>query len=274
MQNGFPAAFCAFRKPCAFGQKEIIGYLCQMKNSLLFCGLMLLLSLSACKVQEEIHFNKDLSGSLRYTLDLSAMRAMSAQMKNMRPDKDDTTGTAQPPNELGTLNALDTLQGSQLTMPFAGIQGLSNLKGSSQNGVIEISFNFKDLNALNQAYDMFGDQGKALTMGMTGGFKTGEMPTEEPQPKKEVYPYFATKSGYLVFSRPKKEQAKEGKTQGGDMGKQMGAMFEHRTVLTFDKTVRKVKAKNATPQQDEHQITLKSSLQELGNGAEIKIKLK
>ncbi len=215
-----------------------------MKNTpLILFALWLLFQLSACTVQEEIHFNKDFSGNMKRSFDFSAMMDMAKQM-----NPDDTTDSKMPDFE--------NLPKDQ--MQDIGIEGIRNFKIEGQDeGAFTISFEFDNLEALNQAYnqlemdnmkDLPGMQG--FDMGGSGGFTPGELPNEEDNDevtqKKEKKPhtYFVKKGKKTIIyypSRPAEEQDTENTMEGMEqMGEMMGKMMKIETKFTFDRKISKI----------------------------------
>jgi hypothetical protein len=177
-----------------------------MKKLLSCLLLAYVVGLSSCKIQEEINFKKDLSGSFSYSVDMSMMRMMSSQLKNMSPEKkgDDSIPSLSPPKDM--FGALDSLDKGELTQRIASIQGLSNVVSSMDNGSIRISFDFKDLTSLNKAYNLINSGNNFLTSGKMGGFKPGDVPDENSKPEETPnHAYFVQKGSYITFT-PRSEK--------------------------------------------------------------------
>ena len=111
-----------------------------MKKYLFSLLCALLVFVCACKVQEDIYFSKDMSGKMSYKIDMSAMRAFSAQMQDSMKDID--SNAIMPPQN--PFAALDTLNIEQATSQFSNLKGISNVKAKrSKEGSFEISFDFE-----------------------------------------------------------------------------------------------------------------------------------
>lgn len=214
-----------------------------MKNTpLILFALWLLLQLSACTIQEEIHFNKDFSGNVKRSFDFGAMMDMAKQM-----NPDDSSSKQLP--DFGNL--------PKDQMKDIGIEGIRNFKIESQNeGAFSISFEFDNLDALNQAYNQLEMDNMKNLPGMqdfdmgSGGFTPGELPSDEDNdeitPKKEKKPhtYFAKKGKKTIIyypSRPKEEEETENTMEGMEqMGEMMGKMMKIETKFTFDRKISKI----------------------------------
>ncbi len=242
-----------------------------MKNNpllMVIAGLVALLC--SCKIQEDIYFKKNMSGSMQYTLDMGGMRGFSAQMKDVRFD---TLAAPKNPFEM-----LDTLNIDLAASEFNRLEGVSNAVIKRNSGEIKISFDFKDLNALNRAYSKIVASGDLLSMngGSSGGFKLGEVPEKEAEPTFVPYhAYFTQKGKTLKFTPTKKSTDKDAKV---DMEKalseasQMG--FEYRMKISFERKVKSLKAKEIEAEQQENDIIIKKNPKNLPAQAELSIKLK
>jgi hypothetical protein len=252
-----------------------------MNNSISrLCFFILLLSLSACGIQEEIRFNKDFSGQMTRSLNFSGMRQMA---KSMNPEGD----TTENPFEQGMPEGAS---------PELDIEGISNFKMEvNEEGIINLSFEFDNIEALNKAYNnltlenMKNMPGLKETMG-SGGFTPGELPEEEEKynqekSNKDTKPkadhiYFARK-GKNFFYYPMSENIEENPEVQGMGLDNIGDMFKFETKLVFDNKIKKVS--NTSPSvetfTDESTNTLTMEMKIDGKKktdkpAEIKIKLK
>jgi acylphosphatase len=247
-----------------------------MKNLLSCLLLAYVVGLSSCKIQEEINFKKDLSGSFSYSVDMSMMRMMSSQLKNMSPEQkgDDSIPSLSPPKDM--FGALDSLDKGELTQRIASIQGLSNVVSSMDNGSIRISFDFKDLTSLNKAYNLINSGNNFLMNGKMGGFKPGDVPDENSKPEETPnHAYFVQKGSYITFTRPEAKNMPKNNPMDASMAQMSEAMFEYKSKINFDKKVKSLKAKNINAIQEDNTIRINGSMQDLmKGGAELKIKLK
>ncbi len=249
-----------------------------MKPFSLYLLLVSVICFSSCKVQEDIQFKKDLSGTMSYTLDLSMMRTLSAQMGNMKMEGD-SLGKEKAPSDINDMfKGLDSIAKSPKLGELSEIPGLSNIKAQMIADKFNVSFDFKDLNALNKAYTLINSQSDPAKMANGGGFTPGEAPSEKAIDVNTmpVYSYFKSKGSELIYSRPNKKAGEGDKNSISNMGgAEMNNMFEHNIHISFDKKVKSMKAKNITATQDGNDINIKSTLQDLmKEGTELKIKLK
>jgi len=222
---------------------------------------------------------------MTYNLDMSMMRNLSTQMNSIEKKPDSLGLPAVPPKDSeNMLGKLDSLINSPAFEKLAEIKGITDTKASMTDGKINISFSFKDLVALNKAYNVINAQNPMnMTMGAgKGEFKLGETPNNlEPNTQNTPdHAYFVQKGAYLVFTHPSKgggiipKDKKKEPTQQG-MEQMSAAMYECQTNLVFDKKVKSIKAQNMTATQDGNKITIKGTMQDmLKEGAELKIKLK
>jgi hypothetical protein len=249
----------------------------QMRISIFYL-LGCLWLLSACQVQEEIHFKQDFSGQMTYTLDLSGMKAMTQMMQNMGDSTLTNPQGKAPDIEMNQM--LDSLPKLPQFAEIQRLKGISEVRTENREGKLQFSFNFADLEALNTAYDRLSNSSKILgSLGSgQGGFNIGETPTESNEPAKEekVFQYFAKKGKTLTYRRPKtvQEEMKDAPPQM-EMMKSMGQLFKFETRLTFDRKVGKTTQKNAEISTEEKALTVTHDFQSAAKGdTEVKLKLK
>lgn len=240
-----------------------------MKKYSFYLFFISLAFFTSCKVQEDIHFNKDMSGKMHYQLDMSAMRALSSQMPNFGNNEKDSI--PMPPQD--PLAILDTINYEQVSSQFGSLQGISNVVMKRKDGGLELMFDFKDLNALNRAYEKINMSGD-LMMSNQGGFKLGEAPDKPTEPTQTApHAYFSQKGKMLTFT----PNSKNSKAQD-DITKSLKeineAAFEYKTKISFERSVKSIKSKNIQAEQQENDIIIKGSPKNLPSGAELKIKLK
>jgi hypothetical protein len=248
-----------------------------IKLSFLLYGLF---TLASCTIQEEIHFNKDLSGKMNYSLDLGGMTAMMAGMTNA----------------LDSAKEDSKLKPEMMASMFDGIkdlEGVSNFKsGAGEDGKITFSFDFKDLDALNRAYNRLSNSKNMSKLGGNGSFMPGMPPVgddstavatepsvEEDKPD-DKFVYFAKEGKDLVFRRPKMggESADlQGMGDQMEMLKGMGEMLKMETKLTFDRKIKKADAKGIElSEKEDKSLLMKMDFQALRKETtpEVRIRLK
>jgi hypothetical protein len=252
------------------------------KYFLNFIGFIgLLASLASCSIREEIHFNKDFSGDFRYTVDFSGMVGMMSSLPQNDSIKKDNF---EMPTEMMT----------GLSEGLKDLEGISSLDVQNQEkGKLIISFKFKDIKALNRAYNkLANNNNKAGSLKGNPAFMPGDLPddttgvdipppppVEEEKPK-EDFVYFSQEGKNLVYRRPKFDMnSSEMKDLGGqmDMLKGMGDFLKMETVLTFDRKIKKSTVKDIDQSdKTDNSITLKLDLGKISQGPkpEVLIKLK
>jgi hypothetical protein len=253
-----------------------------MKKYFINLGFLLygLFTLASCTIQEEVHFNKDFSGKMNYSLDMGSMMGMMA----------------------GMTNALDSSKEDMKFKPemmasmFDGIkdlEGVSNFNSAvGEDGKITFSFDFKNLDALNRAYNRLSNSKNMDKLGK-GNFMPGMPPAsedstetstepsvvEEAKPD-ETFVYFAKEGKDLVFRRPKMggESADlQGMGDQMEMLKGMGEMLKVETKLTFDRKIKKAEAKGIDlSDKAEKSVLMKLDFQALRKETtpEVRIRLK
>ena len=94
-------------------------------------GIIILFLLSACSVRQEIHFNKDFSGSVKIEIDMSQIFASFPADSAM---------------SLGTDSVFTSFRDMET------IEGISNLELKEDNGtgIYLVSYDFEDIKALNR----------------------------------------------------------------------------------------------------------------------------
>lgn len=236
-----------------------------------FIGFVCLLaSLASCSIREEIHFNKDFSGDFRYTVDFSGMMGMMSSLPQTDSIKKDNF---EMPTEL--VNGLSA--------GLQDVEGITNLNVQNQEkGKLVVSFNFKDLKALNKAYNKLANNNKAGNFKANPAFMPGMLPDDSsnidippPPPAvdekpKEDFVYFSQEGKNLIYRRPKFDMnSEEMKDLGGqmDMLKGMGDFLKMETVMTFDRKIKKTTVKDIDQgDKTDNSITLKLDLGKISQG--------
>ena len=244
--------------------------------------ILLVLFLTNCTIQEDIHFNKDFSGNLTYSINMSNVKMFANMLSN----------------------ELDSMQDSSKDLDFSSgmmdgafgqvssIQGISNFKSNmDESGLINFSFDFENIEALNKAYNQLNsnkNMGELPGLGSPGGgFTPGPAPDEqaetpiEEEPK-EDFEYFKTKGKELTYRRPQMDfDQNEMKDMPVSMDafQGLGDIFTLETNFTFDRKVKKIQASQIEiANQETRAVELKLGMKNLTSGqkapAEVVIKLK
>jgi hypothetical protein len=169
----------------------------------------------SCAVEEKIYFNRDFSGTVNYKLDLSAMNSMMTVF-------DSTEGPKK-----SILDSIFAKDAFDLLQKIEGISSL-NYNENRETGLIECSFNFSNLTALNTAF-------------CQNTFLNGEAPAS-------TFEYFSNKGNMLVFNTPTfpKTDAEEDNT--------MGDLFTYKFTFGFEKPVKKFDNKDYSLSEDKKEL--------------------
>lgn len=171
--------------------------------------------MTSCAFQQEIHFNKDWSGNVKYTIDLSAMKAL---MDDIEDSEDSEEEEEEEPK---SLIEKDDMQSAVESLEK--IEGISNAYATEdeENGVYTFGYEFKDIDALNRALQ-------------EGDVLSATLPNNDGQ-------VFELKGSQLTYQLP--PIVEDSETQ--DMVLAMGESMEFKLIFTFDRTVKKVKMINS-----------------------------
>ncbi|MDX2306189.1 MAG: hypothetical protein NW226_25495 [Microscillaceae bacterium] len=248
-----------------------------------FLVLFLLMSTS-CTIQEEIFFNKDFSGKLSYSINLSSVKMFAGALSNEL----DSSGKKGDDFNFSQ----EMMQGAFGTM--GEIKGISNFKSQvDESGIINFSFDFADIQALNAAYNQLNssqNMGEIPGMGNpSGGFTPGVPPGEEEEEKEEtlettpeeLFNFFEVKGKELIYRRKpfafNQEEMKD-MPISMDSFQGLGDIFTFETDLIFERKVKKVKTTQTEATTDGKTVRLKMGFKDLtaaqGKSSEVIIKLK
>jgi len=112
-----------------------------MKKNLLAVGFLCLFLTGCLNITEEIFLDKNGSGKYISTLDMSKMKEMLDMVKAFAPDS--SAGNM----DLSKLDSVSDMLGD-----FSGIPGITNIKKEKKDeNTYVVSFDFKDIKALNEA---------------------------------------------------------------------------------------------------------------------------
>lgn len=245
--------------------------------SKLALGLIIASGMASCTIREEIHFNKDYSGNLKYNLDFSSFMTMAASFGQ---DKDSLGGGATesplPPE----------LSSEMISQKIEGIDGITDVQvDMNPKGMLSYSFNFKDLESLNVAYSHMNSSKNPLSDlpnmgGDDGGFTPGPAPEENNPDSVVIFDYFTKNKKELIYRRPQVDLDKESmqdSPMAGGMLQGMGEILNYKITFDFDRSIKKVKADKLSVENDKHTADVKLTLDNLsssGSNPEISFKLK
>ncbi|WP_299456275.1 hypothetical protein [uncultured Microscilla sp.] len=220
---------------------------------------------SSCTIQQHIQFNKNLSGTVTSTIDMSMLMAL---MPKTTPGDSSTT---KPKSSMPDMSMLmDSLKKGPQMDKLKDIKGISNFTYNmdKETKKMTFSYDFKNLDALNKALAQGGTSNPGALMGKN-------MPGSKPTPaKNKDFKYFVKKGRYITYKMPKNDMP-------DDMGKNMqenpmmsGDMVKFEFKISFARKIKKVKTKSAIFKSDNY-IEYKTNIQEMmkqKDPVEIKIK--
>lgn len=226
-----------------------------MKIRHLFVFVLTALWLSSCTIQQHIQFNKDLSGKVTTTIDMSMLKAMM-------PKKTPGDSSSNP----GMPNIMDSLEKSPDMNKLKDIEGITNFQFNmdKKTNKLTLSYDFKNLDALNKAMAKGG-------IGSTDGLMMGKNSSVGSTPPKD-FKYFTKKGRYITYRMPKTKMPKDSKMEQNPM--MSGDMIKFEFKLSFARKIKKVKTKNSIFKSNNY-IEYKTNIQEMmkqKDPIEIKIK--
>ncbi|HHG86637.1 MAG TPA: hypothetical protein ENJ82_17950 [Bacteroidetes bacterium] len=214
--------------------------------------LFISIGFSSCfDIFEEYHFNKDGSGSAKFTVDVSQMMTL---MESFSASMDSTGEMTNSVDEMFSDNKAE-----KSLQQLPGISDIKTLNDKAA-GIVGFSYKFANLEALNNALiatDGNLDMSKMMEMGEEGA--TGESSTENTFSKK------GNKwTRVFELNRPKNEE-EEDEFQG--MAEAMFADHYYTIQYYFEQNVKKVKKNdNAQIGADGKSVEIKTSMQDLIKG--------
>lgn len=232
-----------------------------MKKIFYLSLLSLFVLLQSCVITENIHFNKDFSGNLRYDIDMSQFIAFSKMMAENADELDSTAG-AEMEDIPSADQIVDSIKAEGQFAELENMDGVSNFSVNSDGEVMIIELDFSDVEALNRAYSYLKNSNA-----MGGGEMVGEI-------QEQTYFTLNKKTfTYEIYKNPE-EQA-----QFGDEGEeeQLGELITFETNLSFDKTIKSLDAEGVDVNQDGNKVNFSYDLEKLVDDSpnpKIVIKLK
>ncbi|MEM7040137.1 MAG: hypothetical protein AAF570_24410, partial [Bacteroidota bacterium] len=139
-----------------------------MFAALLFVGL----GASSCfDITEEYHFKKDGSGSAKFTMDMAQMMEMMESFAGAM----DSTG------EGGMDQLNDLFESDEMAAALSEIPGISNVKSlsSKETKIFGYSYEFENVDALNNAIAATGGDMNLMSSMMMGGEGEGDVESED-----------------------------------------------------------------------------------------------
>ncbi len=132
-----------------------------MKKNLVIIASLCLLLTGCLNITEEIFLEKNGSGRYVSTMDISKMKEMLDMVKAFAPD---TAATKEI--DVSKLDSIGDMMGD-----FSGIPGITNIKKEKKDeNIYVVSFDFKDINALNEAMKRKNKKDSASELQPRGDF--------------------------------------------------------------------------------------------------------
>lgn len=205
---------------------------------IIYLFALVLMSNVSCTITQKYQFNEDLSGKTSVNIDMSALSALAGEEAE---DGEDPIGSALEDEELA--DALAQLE---------NVDGISNVNmlQDDDNGIIEISYQFANMEVLNT-----GVAGTDIMAKDAGGSEGHAYWTRNKSGKKLSYriPNMADAPGMEDLDMSSMEG--------------MDDMFKYELVMEFAKPVKKIKKNSdATLSSDKKTIRWSSTLTKMMNG--------
>lgn len=204
-----------------------------MKYKLSILGVALTLLFSACfEIEEKVHFNKDgKSGKVEYGYDFTNMMEMltSIMPDSIKESSDELDGKMK--ENIG-----------EKENQLKDIKGISNLKTSKDGYKFVVSFDFSDIDALNEAYRRLVGGDSAKTKGPAWKIEKNLITRFNTYAGKEGLPLDGMGSG------------DEDDEQGAAMVKSMLESAKVRYIYTFDKPVTSVNNESFIVSEDKKSV--------------------
>jgi len=234
-----------------------------MKKSLLyFWGLIVAVIMSACAMTNEVHFNKNYSGTYALNVDFSDMVDMA---KSFDPSMEDAS-------ELGMVDqAVSVEEREEMKQMINQIDGISNTSFEViEKSRLEFKFDFEDIETLNSAFSEIQAALSEQRPGMDGVGSLG-------------LPQF-TKDGKVIShsaSFPSDQIPKETMDEfnalgdGDGMVDMMMGMMDYTVVLSFDRKIKSVEIDGVDLiSQDKHIVKARIDLSKMIDGGAYHIDVK
>lgn len=194
--------------------------------------------LYSCTIKQEYHFNRDLSGTAKSTVDMTMLMGfMKGQMKDGE-------------KKLSMKDSLNNAMG-EIEEKF-DIEGISNLKTgwNDEETAFFISYDFEDIEALNKVLH-------------SSDFSSNFLKDFEDKEKKinTTIPKFESNGRRKLKFISGKIDVPEQDSTSNQLGMEsMTEMYQYEIIFSFDRKIRKFDNPNATLSDDKKTLTLKGSL--------------
>jgi len=179
---------------------------------LLLCAVALFAT--SCTIKQEVTIEKDLGGTLSYTIDMSQMMALAGDEMG----GDDNNSLMQDESFAESMDALRKID---------GIKNVT-VEEDASKGFYKFGLGFDDLGVLNQALsgsDMRGSDNSSA------------------EDEDFTYIYAKKKGKFIHFELPKIPKSEESMAGMDDLGEGMADLMRYQLVMRFERPIKKVKTK-------------------------------
>ena len=226
-----------------------------MKQLLSKLGLFAIISLMAvsCTFKEEITFNADYSGNMKYSFEMGG-GGMPGMGKDDKKDSD---------------TKVDSVLFAKMEKKVTTVTGVSNVESGSSGLAYYLKFDFNSIESLNKAYEE-----------IYLSFSTDSNGVINPEHEKLVRGHqFVTKTKKgIVYEQSKVGLANDKMKGMEDVPETMRSMLNYEVLIHFPTKIKKVKLKNVD-ELNENTLRVKRDIKDLIDGKgfpkfEVKLKKK
>ena len=201
-------------------------------KKIIFIGLLVTLLFTSCTITQELHFNKDFSGTAKLSVDMSMFIGM---MKGI-----DTSST-----ENSVADSLKYAFGeSKIKLDSVGATNIKYDWDDSTN-IMFLSFDFSDIEMLNTSLNATNETNKELTKSLST----------------KHHVFFTREGKTLIYDGAKTESADKS-------NKELTAMkdyYKYNLVFTFDRKIKSVENPNVIHEKKSKKVELKGSMFDIMN---------
>ena len=205
---------------------NLIGRLATIATALLF--------LSSCAITNEVHFNKNFSGTYTTTLDYSAVYDMIESFGG-EADMD--------MNDSPFGDQFDTEQQAKIKEMMNSAEGISNANWSlsDEDKAMTVSFDFDDVESMEKAFELYEkrmieESGEAQSMGISPNDGLGMLSQFSREGKVVSFDGVVPNDVLDNLSN----EMDLGMMDSSDAFGMMGEMLDYTLIMTFDKKIKDV----------------------------------
>ncbi len=256
-----------------------------MKKAQIIVLVILSILFLNCEIKEEITFNKDGSGELFYTYDMSKMLKEMPESKNTDADKDmdtifDFNSLLNDPKFKDSLAALSPEK--RKTLESLRMMKMK-LKVDSKEKIAEMGFGiqFKKINEIKDFFKKM-EEAQKITKPNKKGNPIKESPLfERLSGKDQNVAYNFDGRNFTRTTTMKKKISEESNKEidkminSGDKTKELFGVLKYTLILNFPKKVKKINNKNAVLSNGKKTVTISYGLTEyLENPEKLNLEIK